>query len=176
MKLLDLRHGIKKCSQNYLSQTQSTVFQYYINSVCTKGSCSLNHPEVNHTRGSYVYTMGILYRPISTRRTKQLVNWSRHYVSTKPLQRLLNQELVEVTVFQLIRCSLKTSPCLFTSRELELDWHYLPGSGVWANFTILVHALAYMQESSNLEYRCCTIVSSTFLLQASLSLARLKLR
>ena len=29
-------------------------------SVCTKGSHSLNRAEVNHTPGSYVYTMGFV--------------------------------------------------------------------------------------------------------------------
>ena len=71
----------------------------FYNSVCTKGYISLNHAEVNHVPGSYVYTMGILYRRISTRRTKQLVNTSRQYVATKPVRRLLNQELLEVIVF-----------------------------------------------------------------------------
>ena len=80
--------------------------------VCTKGShsSSLNRAEVNHARGSYVYTRGILYGQISTFQDKT-VNLSRCYVyvSTKPVQRLLNQELVEVyvTVFYQSRCSLK---------------------------------------------------------------------
>ena len=60
---------------------------------------SLAHAEVNHARRSYVYTMGILYRKISTWRTKQLVNSRRRYVSTKPVRRFLSQELVEITIF-----------------------------------------------------------------------------
>ena len=52
------------------------------NTVCTKGYISLNRAEVNHAPGSYVYTMGILYRRISTWRTEQLVNTSRRYVAT----------------------------------------------------------------------------------------------
>ena len=60
---------------------------------------SLAHVEVNHARGSYVYTMGILYRKMSTWQTKQLVNSRRRYVSTKPVQRFLSQELVEITIF-----------------------------------------------------------------------------
>ena len=60
---------------------------------------SLAHSEVNHARGSYVYTMGILYRKISTWRTKQLVNSRRRYVSTKSVRRVLSQELVEITIF-----------------------------------------------------------------------------
>ena len=70
-----------------------------LHAVCTKTPNSLTHPEVNHARGSYVYTMGILYRRIPTWRTKQLVNCSRLYLSTKPVRRLLNQELDEVIVF-----------------------------------------------------------------------------
>ena len=60
---------------------------------------SLAHAEVNHAHGSYIYTMGILYRKISTWRTKQLVNSRRRYVSTKPVRRFLSQELVEITIF-----------------------------------------------------------------------------
>ena len=69
-------------------------------SVCTtKGWDSLKHAEVNHACGSHVCTMGILYRRISTWRTEQLVNSSRHYVSTTLVRRLLNQEIVKVTIF-----------------------------------------------------------------------------
>ena len=66
-----------------------------------KGSRSLNYVEVNHACGSYIYTMGILYRQILTWRTKQLVNLSQRYVSTKPVRRFLYQELVEITIFVL---------------------------------------------------------------------------
>jgi hypothetical protein len=72
---------------------------YKLVTVCTKTPNSLAHAEVNHAYGSYVYTMGILYRRSSTWQTKQLVNWSRCYESTKPVRRLLNQELVQIIVF-----------------------------------------------------------------------------
>ena len=36
---------------------------------------SLAHTEVNHTCTSHIYTMGILYRQISTWRTEQLVEF-----------------------------------------------------------------------------------------------------
>ena len=75
-----------------------TAVQYFP-AVCTKGYISLNRAEVNHAPGSYVYTMGILYRRISTWRTKQLVNMSRRYMATKPVRRVLNQELLEVIAF-----------------------------------------------------------------------------
>ena len=39
--------------------------------------------EVNHTPGSYIYTMVVLHGDISTWPTKQLVDLSRRYVSTK---------------------------------------------------------------------------------------------
>ena len=55
--------------------------------------------EVNHTPGSYVYTMGVLYGEISTWPNKQLVDLSRRYVSNKRVQRLLTEQLVEVTLF-----------------------------------------------------------------------------
>ena len=55
--------------------------------------------EVNHAPGSYVYTMGVLYGEISTWPTKQLVDLSRRYVSTKRVRRLLTEQLVEVTLF-----------------------------------------------------------------------------
>ena len=48
--------------------------------VCTKGSHSLNHAEVNHAPGSYVYTMGSLCRQVSTWRTEQLVYSSSCYI------------------------------------------------------------------------------------------------
>ena len=51
-------------------------------------------PQFSYAPGSYVDTMGILYR-----RTKQLVNSSRCYVSTKPVRRLLNQGLLDVIIF-----------------------------------------------------------------------------
>ena len=60
---------------------------------------SLARAEVNHAPGSYVYTMGILYRQIPRWLTVQLVNSSRRYVSTRPVRRLLSQQLVEPTVF-----------------------------------------------------------------------------
>ena len=47
--------------------------------------------EVNHAPGSYVYTMGVLYGEISTWPTKQLVDLSRRYVSTKRVRRLLTE-------------------------------------------------------------------------------------
>ena len=57
--------------------------------------------EVNHAPGSYVYTMEVLYGEISTWPTKQLVDLSRRYVSTKHVRRLLTEQLVEVTLFYL---------------------------------------------------------------------------
>ena len=42
-------------------------------------------------------TMRILYRQISTWRTKQLVNSSWRHMSAKPVRRLLSQELIEIT-------------------------------------------------------------------------------
>ena len=60
---------------------------------------SQSHVEMNNACGSYVYTMGILYRRIPGEQTEQLVNLSRRYMSTKPMRRLLNQETVKVTVF-----------------------------------------------------------------------------
>ena len=44
--------------------------------------------------------MGILYRQISTWRTKQLVNSSQRCMSAKPVWRLLSQELGQVTIFR----------------------------------------------------------------------------
>ena len=66
-----------------------------------EGSHSLNRAEVNHAPGSYVYTMGILYRQIPRWLTVQLVNSGWCYVSTRPVRRLLNQELLEFIVFWL---------------------------------------------------------------------------
>ena len=63
-----------------------------------KESNSFAHTEVNHVQGSYVYTMGILYMQILRWQTEQLVNSSWHYVSTKPVQRFLSQELLKVIV------------------------------------------------------------------------------
>ena len=55
--------------------------------------------EVNYTPGSYVYSMGVSYGEISIWLTKQLVDSSQSYVSTKRLRRLLTEQLVEVTLF-----------------------------------------------------------------------------
>ena len=67
-----------------------------------KGLKFLNHAKVNHTPRSYIYTMGILHGQILTWRKKQLVNSSQRYmyVSATLVQRLLSQELVEITILR----------------------------------------------------------------------------
>ena len=53
--------------------------------------------EINHAPEGYVYTMGILYRKLSTWPTRQLLCSSQRYVSTRPVRRLLYQEPVKAT-------------------------------------------------------------------------------
>ena len=61
----------------------------------------ITHPEV-------MFTLGILYRQVSTWRTEQLVNLSSPEVSEKPARRLSRQELVKVTLFWSRRCCFES--------------------------------------------------------------------
>ena len=90
---------------------------------------SQSHVEVNHTCRSYIYTRRFCTGKFQDGR-QQLVNSSRRYVSTKPMRRLLNQELVEVVVILLNCHSLNWFSCCSSSQTLEDYCHYLPWSSV----------------------------------------------
>ena len=150
------------CSLIWANNDKLAIIHYFsllsflfLVTVCTKGSHSLNHAEVNHACGSYVYTMGILYRQISTWRTKQLVNLSRCYVSAKPVWRLFSQELVEVTIFR-SRCHrLRAFLSQILCRSSPSSCYYLPcpHSPQTSEFLSI-----YLLDLDGLQTRCTTSV------------------
>ena len=118
---------------------------------------SARRPHFSCPRGSYVYTIGILYRQISIWQTKQLVNSSQRYVSTKLVRRLLSQKL---TIFLSICHHFKVLYRKLCVRALVVLPAVAPFS---TNFRIFEHTLTRLGWTQD-SVHCFSAIVSTVLL------------